>query len=286
MAKIKLAVIGGSRAYDMLSRNSFGRPKKLFKPKTPYGKSAPIHLFEGKDFSFWFLSRHGERSYDLAAPFVNYRANVWALKEKGVERIISWSGPGAINVKMKPGHIVLPDDAIDQTRNRESSFFDGTGKGFIRMNEPFCPEIRKALAASAAPMRVKLHKRGVYCCTEGPRLETRAEIRMFKKFGADLVGMTLLPETFLARELEICYAPLCYVTNYAEGVVKRGSRSGELFGGMQSAAEKKSVETTLEKFPAILLKSLKKLSTMARKCDCQNAMARYKKAGFIKGGLP
>ena len=279
MAQVKLAVIGGSRAYDMLSRNSFGKTIKLVKPKTPYGKSAPIHLFEGKEFSFWFLSRHGERGYDLAAPFVNYRANVWALKEKGVERIVSWSGPGAITVKMKPGHICLPDDAIDFTKRRESSFFGGTGKGFIRMAEPFCPEIRKTLASSVSSTRIKLHRRGVYCCTEGPRLETRAEIRMFKKFGADLVGMTLLPESFLARELEICYAPLCYITNYAEGVKKRPANTAALFGGMQSAAEKKAVETTLDKFPAIVLKSLKKLAAMKRKCDCQTAMARYKKSG-------
>ncbi|MFQ5431416.1 MAG: MTAP family purine nucleoside phosphorylase [Nitrospinota bacterium] len=274
--KTKLAVIGGSRAYDMLRRGAFGPAVKSFRPKTPYGKSAPLHLFQGNGFTFYFLSRHGEKGYDLAAPFVNYRANIRALKDKGVERIVSWSGPGAINSKMKPGHLVLPDDAIDFTKDRQSTFFDGTGKGFIRMNEPFCPEIRKILASSAPP-RTKIHKSGVYCCTQGPRLETRAEIKMFGRMGADLVGMTLLPEAFLARELEICYAPLCYVTNYAESVKQRDFKSGVLFEGMQSAAEKKSVESALDRFPYILMKSLKHLSAMNRKCGCQNAMKRYRK---------
>jgi 5'-methylthioadenosine phosphorylase len=284
--KTKLAVIGGSRAYDMMRLGKFGSAIKSFRPKTPYGKSAPIRLFTGEGFSFYFLSRHGESGYDLAAPFVNYRANIWALKEKGVERIVSWSGPGAINVKMKPGHIVLPDDVIDQTRRRESSFFDGTGMGFIRMDEPFCPELRKTLASSASLSRVRIHGRGVYCCTEGPRLETRAEIRMFARSGADLVGMTLLPEAFLARELEMCYAALCYVTNYAEGVRKRGFKSGELFEGMQSAAEKKAVEKTLALFPAILLKSLLKLAGMKRKCDCPKAMERYRAKGLSGKSKP
>ena len=274
--KTSLAVIGGSRAYDMLRRKAFGQPIKSLRPKTKYGKSAPLHLFKGDGFAFYFLSRHGEKGYDLAAPFVNYRANIRALKDNGVERIVSWSGPGAINDKMKPGHLALPDDAIDFTKGRESTFFDGTGMGFIRMGEPFCPEIRNALASSTPP-RTKLHKRGVYCCTQGPRLETRAEIKMFGRMGADLVGMTLLPEAFLARELEICYAPLCYVTNYAEGVKRRSFKSGELFEGMQSASEKKAVEGALDKFPSILMKSLAKLASMQRKCDCQNAMARYRK---------
>jgi len=274
--KTRLAVIGGSQAYDMLRHGAFGSPIKSFRPKTKYGQSAPLHLFKGDGFTFYFLSRHGEKGYDLAAPFVNYRANIRALKDKGVERIVSWSGPGAINPKMKPGYLVLPDDAIDFTKGRDSTFFDGTGKGFIRMGEPFCPEIRKTLASSAPP-RTKIHKRGVYCCTQGPRLETRAEIKMFAQMGADLVGMTLLPEAFLARELEICCAPLCYVTNYAEGVKRRGFKTGELFEGMQSASEKKAVEAALDKFPSILMKSLKKLADMKRKCDCQNAMARYRK---------
>ncbi len=278
MYKTRLAVIGGSRAYDMLRRGAFGAPIKSYKPNTKQGKSAPLHLFKGAGFTFYFLSRHGERGYDLAAPFVNYRANIRALADKGVERIVSWSGPGAINSKISPGDLVLPDDAIDFTSGRQSTFFDGTGKGFIRMSEPFCPEIRKTLASSAPP-RTKLHKKGVYCCTQGPRLETRAEIKMFGRRGADLVGMTLLPEAFLARELEICYAPLCYVTNYAEGVKQRRFKSGLLFEGMQSDAEKKAVEETLDKFPSILIKTLKQLSVMNRKCDCQNAMKRYRKKG-------
>lgn len=278
----KLAVIGGSRAYDLLARDhkGFGGQRvKTFRPNTMFGKSAPIHLLKKGALSFYFLSRHGEKGYDLAAPFVNYRANILALKEKGVERIVAWSGPGAINSKMRPGDLVVADDVIDQTKNRKSTFFEGTGIGFIRMGEPFCPQVRKALTASASSKRTACHDGGVYCCTEGARLETRAEIGMFASWGADLVGMTLLPELFLAREMEICYAALCYVTNYAEGTKKRKFVKGEVFGGMQSEAERKKVEKTLDMFPSILEKTLKKLSATKRKCDCGAAMQRYRKAG-------
>jgi len=280
MKRTTLAVIGGSRAYDLLSDGSFGRPVKTVKPKTPYGKSAPVRLFEGKGYSFWFLSRHGEKGYDLSAPFVNYRANIFALKEIGVEQVVSWSGPGAINPRMKPGDLVLPDDVIDQTKNRVSTFYENTGMGFIRMDEPFCPGVRKAVASSLPP-GVKPHRKGTYLCTEGPRLETRAEIRMFAGWGADLVGMTLLPEAFLAREMEICYAPLCYVTNYAEGVRRRGFRTGELFEGMQTDTEKKRVETTLRRFPAILKKTMLALSKAKRDCNCGSAMQRYREKGLL-----
>ncbi|GMT41688.1 MAG: methylthioadenosine phosphorylase [bacterium] len=281
-----MAVIGGSRAYDLLRRGVFGSRVKTFRPeKTPFGKSAPIHLFKHDGISFLFISRHGEKGYEIAAPFVNYRANIWALKEKGVERIIAWSGPGAINAKIKPGDLVVADDIIDQTRQRESSFFKGTGMGFIRMSDPFCCEIRKALVASAHSSGMACRDGSVYCCTEGPRLETAAEIRMYGSWGADLVGMTLAPEPFLAREMEICYASLCYVTNYAEGIKKRGFKVGELFEGMQTQTERKKVESAIGAFPAILVKTLRKLSASKRECGCRHAMDRYRKKGLLEKGL-
>jgi 5'-methylthioadenosine phosphorylase len=277
----KFAIIGGSGAYNILKKEGFGADLECRKIITPFGESAAIHRFRNKDLSFLFISRHGESGYEISAPFVNYRANIWALKECGVERIISWSGPGIINTKYSVGDFVIPHDIIDETKRREYTFFKDTGIGFIRQSNPFCPEIRDALSHALKGSKENHHAEGVYVCTQGPRLETPAEIRKFKILGGDLVGMTLVPEVFLARELEICYAPVCYLTNYAEGVAERDYAKGELFEGMQSEEERERVKNSISKFPELMRKTLEKLSIMNRNCICRNAMQRYKKRGDI-----
>lgn len=239
--KEKLAVIGGSGAYKLI-KDRLGIEKERKIVHTPFSKGVLLHLFDHKGINFIFLSRHGEKGYSLSAPFVNYRANIWALKEVGVERIISWSGPGIINKSFKIGEYLLPHDLIDETKGRESTFFKDTGLGFIRQKEPFCPEIREGLIKTLKKLNLKFQDSGVYVCTEGPRLETPAEIRKFKIIGGDVVGMTLAPEAFLAREIEMCYASICYLTNFAEGTKERPFKKGRLFEGMQTEGEKKKVE--------------------------------------------
>ena len=224
---VPIAVIGGSGAYHLLAGQSLGQEKNCKSLNTPYGESAPIHHFSFEGLDFLFLSRHGETDYSLTAPFVNYRANIHALKECGVQRVIAWSGPGIINTAFKPGEFVVPHDIIDETRNRPSTFFEGTGIGFIRQNNPFCPQITNALHDVLHNAALPHHEEAVYACTEGPRLETPAEIRKLRILGADLVGMTLVPEAVLAREKEICYTPFCYLTNYAEGVKPQKFKKGE-----------------------------------------------------------
>ncbi len=279
--KATWAVIGGSGAYRLLAEGALGEEKECAQLDTPFGKSAPMHryAFAGRDFLF--LSRHGEEDYSITAPFVNYRANIYALKECGVERIVAWSGPGIIATKYKPGEFVVPHDLIDETRTRESTFFKNKGIGFIRQNQPFCPEIRWALHEAVHNSGLSHHEEGVYVCTEGPRLESAAEIRKFRILGADLVGMTLIPETFLARELEMCYAPVCYLTNYAEGVVPRGFESGKLFEGMQNETEKKQVDAAIARFPGVIALCFEHLKELERNCDCKDAMRRYKDKGMI-----
>ena len=293
--KDKFAIIGGSGAYDLLKNEGFGLDLECRKIITPFGESAPIHRFvvgqgfslaesskpEGLPYSFLFISRHGENGYEVSAPFVNYRANIWALKECGVERIISWSGPGIINERYSVGDFVIPHDIIDETKGRDYTFFNGTGIGFIRQSHPFCTEIRDTLSASLEEAGESYHNEGVYVCTQGPRLETPAEIRKFKLLGGDLVGMTLVPEAFLARELEICYASVCYLTNYAEGIEERDYTEGELFEGMQNKDEKERVNKIILKFPEIIKRTFKKLSQVNRRCPCKNAMGRYKRRGDI-----
>ncbi|MFQ5481398.1 MAG: MTAP family purine nucleoside phosphorylase [Nitrospinaceae bacterium] len=276
-----LAVLGGSSAYHLLTRNLLGEERERLTVDTPFGPSAPLHRFGAEGSGFWFLSRHGEEDYSVTAPFVNYRANIYALKDCGVERIIAWSGPGIINSRFRPGEFVVPHDILDETRRRESTFFKGKGWGFIRQKDPFCPAIRETLHAALHAAGAPHHETGVYVCTEGPRLESPAEIRKFRLWGADLVGMTLAPEAFLARELEMCYAPLCYLTNFAEGVAGRAFEAGQLFEGMQSAAEKVTVDAAVEKFPELLAASLARLANQKRQCACPQAMQRYRDKGMI-----
>ena len=279
--KERLAVIGGSGAYHLLTQNRLGEEIECQTLDTPFGPSAPIHRFKAGDIGFLFLSRHGETDYSVTAPFVNYRANIYALKECRVERIISWSGPGIINNAFKPGDFVVPHDIIDETRKRESTFFKNSGVGFIRQSHPFCPEVRKVLHDAVHHSGIPHHEQGVYVCTEGPRLESPAEIKKFRIIGADLVGMTLVPETFLARELEMCYAPVCYLTNYAEGVADREFKTGQLFEGMQTDQEKSAVEKSVLQFPAILAASLTLLNDLERACHCKEALQRYRNKGMI-----
>ena len=276
-----IAVIGGSGAYHLLAGQVLGKEKKCLSLDTPYGASAPIHHFISDDLEFLFLSRHGETDYSLTAPFVNYRANIHALKECGVRRIIAWSGPGIINTAFKPGDFVVPHDIIDETRNRATTFFDNTGVGFIRQSQPFCPQIAHTLHDVLHDSGLPHHEQAVYACTEGPRLETPAEIRKLRILGADLVGMTLAPEAFLAREKEICYTPFCYLTNYAEGVKPREFKKGELFEGMQTEEEKKHVDASIQKFPALIRAVFESLKEEERACDCSEALRRYKNKGMI-----
>ena len=281
---VKIAVIGGSGAYHLLTKQSLGEEKKCHNLNTPYGESAPIHHFSFDGLEFLFLSRHGETDYSITAPFINYRANIYALKECGVQRIIAWSGPGIINTAFEPGDFVVPHDIIDETKNRPTTFFDNTGIGFIRQSRPFCPQIAHALHDVLHETDLQHHNQAVYACTEGPRLETPAEIRKLRILGADLVGMTLAPEAFLAREKEICYSPFCYLTNYAEGVKPRKFEKGKLFEGMQTIEEKKQVDNAITKFPSLIRMVFETLKEEERACDCSEALRRYKNKGFVSEG--
>lgn len=276
----RFAIIGGSGGFLFLD-GKLGRETGKKKIKTPFGLSAPVHFYETDKFNFAYLSRHGETGYEISAPFVNYRANIWALKEIGVERIIAWTGPGIINRKFKVGDYVLPDDLIDETKARKYTFFEKKGLGFIRQNPVFCPDLKRAAQNVIKKSKHPFHPKGTYVCTEGPRLETPAEIRMFKRLGGDLVGMTLIPECFLAKELEICYLPICYLTNYAEGVSRSRYEKGVLFEGMQKKKEKEKVDKAHKNLPKIIIQIINKVFSQDRDCSCKKAMLRYKKAGII-----
>lgn len=272
------ALIGGSMGFKLLQES--GRKFTALGPvETPFGLSNPIHLM---DDGTLYMSRHGEKGYHVTASFVNYRANIWALKEKATDRIVAWSGPAAIDESLRLGEILVPGDIIDETRRRECTFFNELGHGFIRQNPTFCSRVSKALVETCIRRNGSCRNDSVYVCTEGPRLETVAEIRKFKSFGGDLVGMTLVPEAFLAKELEMCYAAISYVTNYAEGVREREFRPGVLFEGLLDDDERTAVDASVAALPEIVAEAFKRLADQPRDCKCARTMERYRLRGDIR----
>jgi 5'-methylthioadenosine phosphorylase len=160
-----------------------------------------------------FLPRHG-RGHRVLPTEVNFRANIFGMKKLGVERIISVSAVGSLQEEIAPGHVVIPDQFIDRTTHRPSTFF---GKGIVAhvsLADPFCPVLCEALARAAREDGAKVHPKGTYLCMEGPQFSTRAESRLYRSWRADVIGMTNLQEAKLAREAEICFATLALATDY------------------------------------------------------------------------
>jgi 5'-methylthioadenosine phosphorylase len=277
---VSSAIIGGSSGYRFLQERWHGL--ELIGPvSTPFGDSVPVYRGTFRDLEFLYMSRHGERGYNTTASFVNYRANIWALKELGVERIASWSGPASIDLETAIGQVVVPGDLIDETRRRDYTFFEGLGLGFVRQNPVFCPEMSAALSSALRERFGECRTDDVYVCTEGPRLETPAEIRKFASYGGTLVGMTLVPEVFLAKELEMCYCPVCYITNYAEGLRIRSFRPGVLFEGLLDDDEIRAVDAGVISAAESALEALAKLAGSDRSCNCSKTMERYRRRGDI-----
>lgn len=278
--KIEVMVIAGTEAYN-LDFAEFGKITGSTLVKTPFGESAKVTLIDVNGIAAGVMSRHGETGYSISAPFVNYRANIWAAKELGAKRIISWNGAGAINRLLSVGDFVVLDDLIDVTRKREYTFYRNRGYGFIRQNPVFCPEVRAALYQAAAQFSPHVFKRGIYVCTEGPRLETAAEIRVFATWGADVVGMTPVPEVYLAKELEMCYASITYVSNYAEGLVEpqQAGQQG-VFGSLLPSDEAATLKKSVQLLPRIVSTAISLLPE-ERSCPCATAMKKYRDRGDI-----
>ncbi len=223
------AIIGGSGFSTVLK----GDQRIL---GTPYGPTPKLTFGELKGKQVVFLPRHGE-GHTVPPHRVNYRANIWGLKELGVERIIATNAVGAIDEDLQPGSIVVPSDIIDFTKSRRNTFYEASPVTHVDVSSPYCPTIMKSLSEASGSAGRQGRSGIVMACTEGPRYETPAEIRMLRMLGGGVVGMTAAPEVFLARELEICYASVCFVSNMAAGlqrtlsaqeVEERGRVSGQI----------------------------------------------------------
>lgn len=219
-----LAIIGGS-GLTALSNLDISRREIV---RTPYGEPSGSLVF-GKlsGQPAIFLPRHGH-GHTIPPHQVNYRANIWALKQAGALGVISVASVGGVSCHYEPGDIVLPDQVIDYTWGRESTFFDGSD-GIVKQvdfTHPYDYDLRKQLIAAAKKIGEPIKEGGVYAAIQGPRLETAAEVNRYERDGADLVGTTGMPEAVLARELDLPYVSIHLVTNYAAG------RCGS-FGGIK-----------------------------------------------------
>jgi 5'-methylthioadenosine phosphorylase len=185
---------------------------------TPYGPpSAPIRIgrLEGQDVAF--MPRHGDE-HTLPPHRINYRANVWAMKEVGVDRILGPAACGSLKAELEPGTFVICDQFYDRTNGRESTFYDGPQTTHVSAADPFCADLTRILAESAREEGIPLVEGGTVVVIQGPRFSTRAESRVFAAAGFDVVNMTQYPECMLARELALCYANISLVTDYDVGV--------------------------------------------------------------------
>ena len=213
-----LAIIGGTGLTQIEDLRITGQQSL----ETPFGApSAPYLLGELNGKKLIFLARHGN-PHRIAPHKINYRANIWGLQQLGVSEIIAVAAVGGIGAEMGPAHITIPDQLIDYSYGREHSFFadDLEHVTHIDFTEPYSPTLRQRIIQAAEQAQIAISNQGTYGCTQGPRLETIAEIKRMAKDGCDLVGMTGMPEAALARELGMAYANISVVANWAAGVVE------------------------------------------------------------------
>ena len=181
---------------------------------TPYGKtsdSITVGEFNGRNVAF--MPRHGKK-HTVPPHLINFRANIWAFKELGIKRIIAPSAVGSLKKEFEPGHFALPSQFIDFTKSREGTFSEDGRVIHISVADPFCPELQNVILDVTKKQGIQIHENCTYVCIEGPRFSTKAESMFFRTTGADIIGMTLVPECQLAREAQICYVSISTITDY------------------------------------------------------------------------
>lgn len=208
--RAEIGIIGGTGVYDPAIFEG-GWEVKVH---TPYGRTSDlITLGRYKGRRVAFLPRHG-RGHQLPPHRIPYRANIYAFKKLGVQRIISPSAVGSLREDFKPSQFAMIDQFIDRTKWRDDTFYEEGQVCHISTADPFCPELRALIADTARDLAIPVHMQGTYVCIQGPRFSTRAESELFRSWDADVVGMTLYPEVALAREVEMCYVSLAMITDY------------------------------------------------------------------------
>jgi len=259
MEQAEIGIFGGTGIYDsgLLSET------KEITVDTPFGKtsdSITVGIFKGKKVAF--MPRHGKK-HTIPPHLINFRANIWAFKEMGIKRVIAPSAVGSLKKELKPSDFVLPSQFLDFTKSRKNSFFEENKVIHISVADPFCPELQNAVSEAAKKMHLKIHKNCTYVCIEGPRFSTKAESKFYKEVvGADIIGMTLVPECQLAREAQMCYVSISTVTDY-DVWVEKPVTAKEVMETLT-----KNIEIT-KKILSILLDFI----PQKRSCNCEKALS-------------
>jgi 5'-methylthioadenosine phosphorylase len=259
MEKVEIGVIGGTGLYDI---EGLGDIKEV-KPSTPFGDpSDSIITGVLEDKRVAFLPRHA-RGHKIMPTELNNQANIYALKSLGVERIISFSAVGSMKEEIRPRDFLIPDQLFDRTKTRVPTFFGDGLVAHISFADPYCPALSTILYEKGKELGYRIHKGGTYVCIDGPSFSTRAESRIYRNWGVEVIGMTNLPEAKLAREAEICYATVALVTDY----------------DVWHTTEEVSVETVIKNLTANSLKAKELIKAILsgipakRECSCVSALA-------------
>lgn len=254
---LEIGIIGGTGIYDP----SMFKEEKNVKVYTPFGEPSDlitISLHSQRKIAF--LPRHG-KNHTIPPHKVNYQANMWALKEIGVKRIIAASAVGSLREDYKPGDFVILRQFIDRTKKRTDTFYQGGRVCHISVADPFCPELRKVLIKAGENIGVTVHSEGTYVCIEGPRFSTKAESKLFRNWEADVIGMTLYPECVLAREAELCYACVAMITDYDVWAEKTVSTKEVM----------ETMKKNIENFKKLISNAIKMVPNQ-RDCMCATAL--------------
>uniref|UniRef100_UPI001F5A2259 S-methyl-5'-thioadenosine phosphorylase n=1 Tax=Anaeromyxobacter oryzisoli TaxID=2925408 RepID=UPI001F5A2259 len=265
MARVMVGVIGGTGLGEALGAIGAGEEREV---ETPYGRpSGPITLTEVGGVPVALLARHGAGHMKNPST-VPYRANIWALKSLGVTHILASGAVGSLREEIAPRHLVIPDQVIDQTHRRASTFFDDLAV-HVEFANPFCSTLRNLLVKAGTGFPSRVHQGGTYLCMEGPQFSTRAESELHRGFGASLVGMTVMPEAKLAREAEICYALVALPTDYDcwkphPANLDQARLIEEILGNVKAATQN-AVE--------LIRRALPLVAASDKPCACQSALS-------------
>ncbi len=212
LPRIEIGVFGGSGFYELLD------DPKEYRINTPFGApSSPVMVGEIAGRTVGFLPRHG-REHQLPPHMINFRANVWAMKELGATRIIGPNACGSLQPHVEPGHFVICDQFVDRTSGRKDTFYDGPITTHVSSADPYCPTMRQVAIDCARDLGITAHPTGTVVVIQGPRFSTRAESKWFAAQGWEVINMTQYPECYLARELEMCYVNISLITDFDAGM--------------------------------------------------------------------
>lgn len=259
MDKVTIGVIGGSGIYQLEQLTDVTQ----IEVNTPFGSPSDTittGILEGVRIAF--LPRHG-KGHRILPTEVNYRANIYALKKIGVERIISISACGSMRDNYAPRDIVIPDQIFDFTKKRNYTFFGEGIVAHVSFADPYCPELSTLLYNAIKKTGATVHKGGTFLTIEGPRFSTKGESKIFRQWGVDVIGMTAMPEAILAREAEICYAAMAHITDYDVWHESEESVSIDMLANNLQANADITKQALIYIAPTI---------TAKRQCECANAL--------------